>query len=797
MHIQATAVCLLLLFGLTALPAGRVEAQTSGRIVGTVVDAGTGNPLDRTNIRVLDTTLGTITNAEGAYRLVLPPGTWRIVFTYMGYLADTLRVDLGQETLERNISLEPTLLVMPSLLVRPGAGTPGEELMRKAIAAKEAMLSGLRTLRFDTYTRTTIMSGREDAAPEELEIIGILETQTRGYWEAPDSNLETIVARRQSATFAPAQNIFTSGRMPNFYRDRVIVASVSVPSPMATDAFDHYTYSIEDTLQQEGGRVYLVVVEPRRQTVPLFTGTLAIADGTWHLLEVELEGNTANNRPPLTNWKLQQKYARYQDRYWLPIDSWIRFEVEIGLDRQVFMEMHAVLYDYGINVELPRGIFGRYEVQVSPDADVADPQMWEGWQILPLTTEEIDAYERIEQEWDSLKGLRKALLRLLTGQLGSRKSITTQFSDFFHFNRVEGAYVGAGFVFRDQLPLTEITVRGGYGFSDRQWKYGLEIERIVNAEPEIIGGMGVERSIAYREGMGVYTPSRITGLALFYHIDPVDYYQQNGWSAWLKFRPTGIVNVAFLYQDRTHSSVNRNTDFSLFDSARRYRENDPVINGRMRSGTFSAEIDTRKFLSAGSTDILVEGENYIRVRGDLEVSDASAWKSDFSFVRMMALAEIRLNTVGSGYLETVMRGGVSSGELPPQLMFDLYGGAGGPYQRGTFMSLDAGEFVGDTMGLIWMEHNFRSWPLRLLGLRPRGRFDVDLLLHGAVGWCGLKPLNTGLTAYGARATTGAHWEVGVGIARLLTFLRLDLTWRMAHRKTPWRRNAVLSISAAF
>ena len=113
------------------------------------------------------------------------------------------------------------------------------------------------------------------------------------------------------------------------------------------------------------------------------------------------------------------------------------------------------------------------------------------------------------------------------------------------------------------------------------------------------------------------------------------------------------------------------------------------------------------------------------------------------------------------------------------------------------MSLEAGEFAGDTMGLIWMEHNFRSWPLRLLGLRPRGQFDVDLLLHGAVGWCSIKDFNNDLRNYGATATRDTHWEVGVGVSRLLTFLRLDYTWRMAHGPIPGGKDAILSISAAF
>ncbi len=798
-----TVFLTVFLASLLSLSAGRIAAQETGRIVGTVTDSLTGEPLSRTNIRVLDTTLGTITNAEGSYRLLLPPGDWRIVFSFLGYRSDTLRVALGPETIERNITLAPVPLLMPSVVVRPGStGDPAEELIRRALAAKAAMLADLRTLQYEAYTRTTLTSGSESAAPADLEILGILESQTRGYWATPDQHLETIIARRQTATFAPAWNIITSGRMPNFYQDRVIVADTSVPSPMAADAFDHYTYSIIDTLQQEGERVFIVAVDPKRETVPLFTGTLMIADGSWHLLEVDLEGNQANNRPPLTNWRLRQQYSRYEDRWWLPIDSWVLFQIEMeGIDRQMLMEMHAVLYDYTINEELPRGLFGRYEVQVDPGADAAGPEKWEGWQILPLTTAEVDAYVRIEREVAELTGVRKVLINMLLGRSGAgsgtSRIVTTSFSDFFHFNRVEGMYLGAGLTLSDRLPLTDITLRGGYGFADRTWKYSLEFERILSEAPELVGGFGLDRSLVWREGLDFYTPSRITSLGLFYHIDPVAYYLQQGWSFWLRFRPIGIVNLAYLYQDREHSSVTRNTDFSIFNSSRTYRENAPIIGGRMRSGTFSAEIDTRKFIQAGRMDILIEGENSIRIRGDLEISDASAWKSDFSFLRMMVMADIHLNTVGSGYLETILRGGISSGELPPQLMFDLYGGAGGAYQRGAFMSLEAGEFAGDTMGLIWMEHNFRSWPLRLLGLRPRGQFDVDLLLHGAVGWCSIKDFNSGLRGYGANATRDTHWEVGVGVSRLMTFLRLDYTWRMTHGLLPGGKDAILSISATF
>ena len=98
------------------------------------------------------------------------------------------------------------------------------------------------------------------------------------------------------------------------------------------------------------------------------------------------------------------------------------------------MDLHAIQYDYGINEELPPGLFGKYELHVESAADFADSSVWEGMQRLPLTGEETSAFLRIEKDWARLGSTARFLVSALTSQMGQSNSPVTESSDFFHFS---------------------------------------------------------------------------------------------------------------------------------------------------------------------------------------------------------------------------------------------------------------------------------------------------------------------------------------------------------------------------
>ncbi|MEO1438460.1 MAG: carboxypeptidase-like regulatory domain-containing protein, partial [Bacteroidota bacterium] len=66
--------------------------QAAG-IQGTIYSES-GDPLPFANVYVKGTTNGTTSNSDGVYALELEPGSYEIVFQYVGYQAKNITVDV-------------------------------------------------------------------------------------------------------------------------------------------------------------------------------------------------------------------------------------------------------------------------------------------------------------------------------------------------------------------------------------------------------------------------------------------------------------------------------------------------------------------------------------------------------------------------------------------------------------------------------------------------------------------------------------------------------------------------------
>jgi TonB-linked SusC/RagA family outer membrane protein len=117
-------VCLLFLI------VGPAAAQT-GTLEGTVVDAETGSPLPGVNLVIQGTTVGSATNAEGAYTITeVPVGTQTVAAQFVGYQTQTEEVEISAgETVTVDFELRQERLGLEEVVV---TGTGGE-VKRKAI----------------------------------------------------------------------------------------------------------------------------------------------------------------------------------------------------------------------------------------------------------------------------------------------------------------------------------------------------------------------------------------------------------------------------------------------------------------------------------------------------------------------------------------------------------------------------------------------------------------------------------------------------------------------------------------
>ncbi|PAP78632.1 hypothetical protein BSZ37_03090 [Rubrivirga marina] len=83
-----------------ALLAGAASAQSTGRLVGTVTEAGTARPLADVNVALVGSDRGAVTDADGRFDLDVPVGTVTLRASSVGYsdADETLTVRAGETT---------------------------------------------------------------------------------------------------------------------------------------------------------------------------------------------------------------------------------------------------------------------------------------------------------------------------------------------------------------------------------------------------------------------------------------------------------------------------------------------------------------------------------------------------------------------------------------------------------------------------------------------------------------------------------------------------------------------------
>ena len=106
---------------LLCAPLHPAQAQT-GQIRGVVNDAATGEPLPGATIAVVDAALGTLSDESGRYVLDLPPGTYVLQFSFIGYAIQRPESVIVQanSVVSLAIALHPQAIALSEMTITPG-----------------------------------------------------------------------------------------------------------------------------------------------------------------------------------------------------------------------------------------------------------------------------------------------------------------------------------------------------------------------------------------------------------------------------------------------------------------------------------------------------------------------------------------------------------------------------------------------------------------------------------------------------------------------------------------------------
>jgi len=731
-------------------------------VSGTVRDATNEQALAAANIRIDGTSKGTISNAEGRYRLSLPIGSYRLIFSYLGYRPDTLSLVVDRD-IQLDVNLFPVPIQMAEVVVTDE--DPAMRIMRLVIENKKRWSEALRSYQLEAFTRQTI---RLDTA-----ISSIAESYTTGYWQRGDTLREVIRQKRQTVN-RPAQfNPPGVGNIVNFYDDEIRLAGFRFIGPTAPEAFDYYDFKLLQTTDVGGRILYRIQLIPKSRLTPLFRGTLMIAGDSYAVAGVEVTPNEAFTFPLVSDFHYEyaQQFMLYEEQFWMPVDIRMKGRATFGLPGvrlpTISIEQVSSIYEYAINIPLPDTIFQKRRLIVAAEAEKFDSTFWATHEILPLTLEEKIAYERL----DSTQTLERQIQP--TGPLVALSSIASSSLRFFdvRYNRVEGFFLGGSYE-KDSLFASLKTWFGlGYGLSDKRWKGSWGMEYGFGANRRWSVGLEYHHGISNAPDENRYSAFSISLMALFDKIDYRDYYYVQGWRIFGTARPTSALTAMWGYRQERHQSASLTTNFSLFSRSIAFRPNPPVTEGQLRSISLSVRYGASQFFAP---DLLPQ--NYV----ELDAEHTSPWlSSDFDFTRLVVRSEASVQTYSrrlffAPTLYLRLTGGMAWGTLPPQRMFALESRASGTGFFGSLRTALPRQFGGDSFVMLTLEHNFRNTPFLALNIPYLYKNSIELLIHGSVAQTWSRQAYEGVP----RPTGGWYWEVGAGLGRILGFFRVDITQRL-------------------
>ena len=737
---------------------------------GTVVDAATGQPLPAATVRLAGTYRGTIANDEGEYRIEVRQWPATLGVSHIGYASrdSVLTAPPGPV----DFALTPAPYPFEPLVVTPG--DPAEGIMARVIRNKQAWRPLLAGYRARAYTRRVLEN--------DEGIVSIGETASEIFWDRDRGLREVIKSRRTTRNLDPRDGLAsTLEGFVDFHDDDIPMLGQSLVGPTHPQALEHYRFRLEGRRYLDDRVVFDISVEPKSRLATAFAGRVAVLDGVFALLEVELAPSRAAMASAIPLPVVEHLSLSWRQQFrgfgevWLPVDQRFSLEAEIGI---VGMRFPAASFtsltrldDYEVNVDMPDSLYaGEQVLRIDSVAVARDTTFARLADKVPLSEREREAYAAIDSTLRLERAFRPTgfLARLLIRDMGEEREeaavaqspagggarARTSGIDWkpdLAYDRVGGAHLGLEGSRSWQAPRRQEaapgTTRvwspapGGPGLAGLEagaggaWDLGLKRwswhGRAAGGWEMAAARLRVE--LEYGSGKVPRSPSdNYTQLlnsaqSLLGLDDYFDYYWREGLRARLRLWLPGRTALEAGLRDEDHSSLAATTRLNL--PGRNWRRPNPAVEeGRLRS------LEARVERGGPYRPFGIRANR----RAEMRVEHAGLLGGDFSFTR--------LHLALDGHFRTFLRrrstpnalalrlvAGYAFGRLPVQ-RFGALEAAVLPFSPfGAFRTVRGHPHEGEHYAALYWEHNFRSAPFELLGLWGWAMRGAGLVVHGASG----------------------------------------------------------------
>ena len=282
-------------------------AQVGGRTVikGTVTDSLSSETLPYVTIMWGNHKTGVISDNNGKFSAVVPPGITSITISYVGYLNQDIAIKPGRVN-QLDIRLSEDVQALKEVIVKPGKAryknrnNPAVDLIENVIRNRSLNKGeNLHTLQYDKYEKDVfalsnisddfkkkrifdkfqfVFDNTDTTKIDSKQILPVYirELLSDCYFKQPNNHKEITRANKMVSLDGYVDNKGVSEYLKyfyqdiNIYNDNILFVSNQFLSPIAGTAPVFYKYFILDTSMTNNTRIIHLAFVPRNKTDMLF-----------------------------------------------------------------------------------------------------------------------------------------------------------------------------------------------------------------------------------------------------------------------------------------------------------------------------------------------------------------------------------------------------------------------------------------------------------------------------------------------------------------------------------------------
>ncbi len=750
------------------------------RITGKVTDAKTNKPLPFASIKVAETNSGTTSDDKGNFILKVKQGSYNLITSYIGYFSDTSSFYVTDTDLSRDIFLHPSEIFTD--VIEVAGEDPAYGIIRKAIMYKRSFKRNLKEYNYDAFTKYVVRSSINPFSDDKTEkdssglsILGILESETQGYFREPDLEKQIVKSKRETANISRG---FAIPFIVNFYDEYVDFGETKIPGPLGDDAFDNYEYKLLGTTSIDSARIFRIRVTNTSSLKPQFAGTIYVSDSIFALMKVDLEAKNDALRN-IDALRFRQKFSIYSDatkkHFWMPNDVQIFAEGTFAGLVKFKGDVFTIISDYRMNEKAPEGIFDEILVKVNKDAD-KDSSYWKNNQLIKNSEEEKTAYKTIEKTTSE----RQNKIRFGGLSVNFGKYFSADLTSLYQFNSVEGSRTGLKLNYNRDFGRTRASLFYGYGFADKKAKYKFDFSKNFLSDGSLKINLSAFRTAESPFMVRDWEHEMVNSYyTLFSKTERYFYFYESGFSFDVYKTLIPQIGIKAGYFESKQTSAKVNTDYSFLYRDEKYKENPSVNDGFKRALSLSLKLDLNKYrgIDWGTGEIsMFPVTEYPTVTFKVENSSKNLGSTyDFRKYSVELSGENNfMYRINPKYLLGYRHasGNLTYQDLP---FFNIFNGTG----KLQFAAMEYGEFFGDNLFYVFLENDFgKIFPSSLPVLKSInfiGFFNAGRSFFSDGNKLKFADRNL-------KSTDGVFLETGFALDRIFDMVRLDFGWRLNNYK---------------